>query len=437
MNEQAADTIITDSTATSSTVANSGAATDVLVVGGGLAGLTAAVTAAKAGAEVTLVDAHPLGGRAKSASRDGFTLNEGGHALYNSLGRGALEQLGVVIHGSRPDAGAYQVVWDGEHRSLPVSPKDLMTTKLLGPRSKAKLTAIFASISRSLPEDSVSVDEWLDGRRAGNDLRKYLIAVLRLGSYSADPGSQPAGMMFRQMLAGQSGVTYLDGGWQDLVDQLRELAIGSGVKIVEKAPVRIAQRSGSGWTVHTDEASWGAASVIIAAGGPAQATGILGSDAADWVERAGEPQRAACLDIGTSASGPSFLLSADQPLYLSLHSPVADLAPEGTRLYSLMRYLDGEHDRSAERNRAELDQHAADAGLPGSADRTLERFLAAPVVTWGRPVVGLSRPTGLERSADGVFAAGDWMGPQLLADASILSGSAAGISAAAHAVARR
>ena len=48
MNEQAADTIITDgtatnSTATSSTVANSGAVTDVLVVGGGLAGLTAAV----------------------------------------------------------------------------------------------------------------------------------------------------------------------------------------------------------------------------------------------------------------------------------------------------------------------------------------------------------------------------------------------------------
>ncbi|PWS43403.1 FAD-dependent oxidoreductase, partial [Streptomyces sp. ZEA17I] len=54
----------------------------VHVVGGGLAGLTAAITAAESGARVTLYEGHrTLGGRARTA--DGpYRANEGPHALY-------------------------------------------------------------------------------------------------------------------------------------------------------------------------------------------------------------------------------------------------------------------------------------------------------------------------------------------------------------------
>ncbi|GAA3229326.1 hypothetical protein GCM10020256_42230 [Streptomyces thermocoprophilus] len=53
------------------------------VIGGGFAGLTAAITAAEAGAKVTVYEAHhALGGRARTA--DGpYRTNEGPHALYN------------------------------------------------------------------------------------------------------------------------------------------------------------------------------------------------------------------------------------------------------------------------------------------------------------------------------------------------------------------
>ncbi|MYR09187.1 NAD(P)-binding protein, partial [Streptomyces sp. SID724] len=52
------------------------------VIGGGLAGLTAAITAAESGARVTLHESHrTLGGRARTTEGP-YRANEGPHALY-------------------------------------------------------------------------------------------------------------------------------------------------------------------------------------------------------------------------------------------------------------------------------------------------------------------------------------------------------------------
>ncbi|MFF3466256.1 FAD-dependent oxidoreductase [Streptomyces sp. NPDC002619] len=55
----------------------------ITVVGGGFAGLTAAISAAEAGAKVTVYEAHhTLGGRARTAEGP-YRTNEGPHALYS------------------------------------------------------------------------------------------------------------------------------------------------------------------------------------------------------------------------------------------------------------------------------------------------------------------------------------------------------------------
>ncbi len=69
---------------------------DVAVVGGGLAGLVAAATAARQGRRVVLLDARVVGGRARSTDRRGFRFNQGAHALYDAgEARPILLDLGV------------------------------------------------------------------------------------------------------------------------------------------------------------------------------------------------------------------------------------------------------------------------------------------------------------------------------------------------------
>jgi len=78
----------------------------VVVIGGGLAGITAAIALAEAGAQVTLLEARPrLGGATCSFSRDGLTVDTGQHVYLGccSAYRGLLEQLGMTAHAPLQD----------------------------------------------------------------------------------------------------------------------------------------------------------------------------------------------------------------------------------------------------------------------------------------------------------------------------------------------
>jgi squalene-associated FAD-dependent desaturase len=71
----------------------------VAVVGGGLAGITAAVALAEAGAKVTLLEARPrLGGATCSFSRDGLIIDNGQHVFLRccTAYRGLLARLGMT-----------------------------------------------------------------------------------------------------------------------------------------------------------------------------------------------------------------------------------------------------------------------------------------------------------------------------------------------------
>ena len=73
----------------------------VAVIGGGLAGITAAIALAEAGAAVTLLEARPrLGGATCSFSRDGLTVDTGQHIFLGccTAYRGLLGKLGMTEH---------------------------------------------------------------------------------------------------------------------------------------------------------------------------------------------------------------------------------------------------------------------------------------------------------------------------------------------------
>jgi predicted NAD/FAD-dependent oxidoreductase len=77
------------------------AAPRVAVIGGGLAGITAAIALAEAGAAVTLLEARPrLGGATSSFTRDGLVVDTGQHVFLGccTAYRGLLGQLGMTAH---------------------------------------------------------------------------------------------------------------------------------------------------------------------------------------------------------------------------------------------------------------------------------------------------------------------------------------------------
>ena len=111
-----------------------------VVIGGGLAGITAAIALAEAGAQVTLLEARPrLGGATCSFSRDGLTVDTGQHVFLGccSAYRGLLGQLGMTAHAPLQDRFDVTVLAPSRSASSGGDPRPPAGVGSAGPRSPA------------------------------------------------------------------------------------------------------------------------------------------------------------------------------------------------------------------------------------------------------------------------------------------------------------
>ncbi|HAA56111.1 MAG TPA: hypothetical protein DCE42_15210, partial [Myxococcales bacterium] len=78
---------------------------DTIIIGGGIAGLTAAAFLAKAGRQVHLFErAEQLGGRGRTNEKEGVLFNIGAHALYkNFYAHTIFQELGLACKGGVVD----------------------------------------------------------------------------------------------------------------------------------------------------------------------------------------------------------------------------------------------------------------------------------------------------------------------------------------------
>jgi phytoene dehydrogenase-like protein len=412
---------------------------DVVVVGGGLAGMAAGATAARAGRRVLIVEGHVAGGRARTEERNGFRFNHGAHALY--LGGHAervLRNLGV---GAPPGASPSTDQWGiaGDTLSpLPFSAGKALRSTLVDTVGKAQL-ARFVFTLRSVEPATLadrSAEAWLTGLGFRDRATAILRTLAHVASYADDLTAISADAVASQIkLAISHGVRYLDRGWQVLVDGIQRSACEAGAELRVGAPVLLVAAEDAGVrVVLADGMTISAGASVLALGSPGAAAAVL-QEPPSW-DPVGPPTTVACLDLGLRRPPPKkVVFGVGEPLYLSTHAPAADLAPSGQALVHLMRY--GARDVATDRSDLWALAHAA--GIRED-DVIEQRFLARMIVTSAIPVPGTGlpgRPSVDSVGIDGVYVAGDWVGPDgLLADAALASGASAGALAARHAGAR-
>jgi len=413
--------------------------TDAIVIGGGVAGLAAATYLAKSGNAVRLFEqSHALGGRAQTKQQDGFFLNIGPHAFYRS-GRGmeVLRELGVEPRGNVPSVSGAFAIKNGVKHTFPAGAVSLLTTSLFGLSSKLETGRLLATISRIDGNRlmDMSVREWLDRNISHPEAKDFVLAAFRVATYVNAPELMSAGTAVEQLKkALDTNVLYLDGGWQTLVDGLREAGVRSGVVIETEARVQAVTRDATGAVsgVRLADGRALSASAVIIAASPSAALTIVGdatqTSLALWVDAA-IPVKAACLDVALSrlpVPKATFALGIDRPLYLSVHSASARLAPPGSALIQVAKYLSPDHRDSAEVVEQELED-LLNLVQPGWREVLVyRRFLPDMIVMNAMPLASTGgtrgRPGPEVSDVPGLFVVGDWVGKAgLLVDAALWS----------------
>lgn len=162
---------------------------DVIVVGGGISGLTAAWKLHQAGVDVCLIEANKnVGGYARTESRDGFLLEKGPfniivrHHTFQTL----LEDVSKDIKVVAADRAARKrfIYRHGKLHPVPTNPIALATTGLLTLRERMRLMrGLFYSSCADLQEETI---EQAATRRFGRAVSDTIVSAAISGILAGD-----------------------------------------------------------------------------------------------------------------------------------------------------------------------------------------------------------------------------------------------------------
>lgn len=362
--------------------------THLTVVGGGLAGLVAAIAAREAGLDVTLHEARKnLGGRARTAP-GAYHANWGPHVIYSDGPLWSwLDRRGLARPAYRYPA-LTRVAFRAAGRARTLPPR-AVTTGIL------RLRGAEAPAGRPFYD-------WAAERLRDETAAAQIAAFTGVNTYDYDPGRLSASFLAERLRRGTSfppTVRYFPSGWATLTGRLASHARQLGARIETGSAI----------------SSLPPAPVILAVPLP-RAAALLGDPSLTWTGT-----RTALLDVAMTRRrrDPFVLSDLDQPGFAENYGAIdPGLAPAGETLVQAQAGMRPDEEPSQATARLEK---LLDSAYPGWRDRQTWRrhftvsgesgAIDLPGTTWR------DRPAG-ERG-DGVHIAGDMVAaPGLLSEVS-------------------
>lgn len=369
----------------------------ITVVGGGLAGLTAAIACAEGGAGVTLLEAHEqLGGRARSA--DGpYKANLGPHALYSDGPMwGWLAERGLLPNAVRPPLAGARFRCEGK----------ILRTPPLG-----TIPAVLRLRGRQAPVEQ-DFRGWV-AAHTDERIAAMLSSIAGVYTFHHDPGELSAAFVWERTVRlflstppPSTVVRYAAGGWSGVVAPLerraRELGVevrtGERVRELPEPPVILATELGQASELLGEPLSWPSGNTL-------------------------------CLDVGLSRrrGDPWIVSDLDESGWIGRYSSSdREIAPAGHELIQTQMPIRPGED--AERTGARLER-LVDAAVPAWRER--ETWRRRQVMDGRSGALDMPGHTWRDRPAidrgEGVYLTGDMVAaPGLLAEVSWASAIEAG-----------
>lgn len=407
--------------------------TDVVVVGGGMAGLTAACYLARAGVAVTLFEkAANLGGRASTQNHEGYLFNRGIHAIYTGGATSeVLQELEITYsYGSPKETFLLQ---QGQIFPFPASVSALLKSRLLTFGDKMEFMSLFSTLPRLRARNlaHLSVQEWLERTIRRPLVRQIMASTAYVFTYSTALDLVSAEVFITKLQRSlKHPVHYVDGGWQTLIEGLRQAAEQAGVRIMNSSRIAAVEYlNGQVQGVQLRDGSVLAASNVILATGPQDAMKLVDDGAYAPLREVVDPlipARVACLDVALSRlPDPRYPVVQDleNPCFLSAQSFYSRVTPEGGALVSTFKQLDPLHPTDPHQDERKLEE-LLDTVQPGWREVLVKRVFLPHIEAIGMlPTASgggyAGRPGPKVPGIANLYLAGDWIGEGFLLDPSM------------------